>query len=412
MAGPMPLQGIRVLDFTNVIAGPVATRVLCALGAEVIKVEPPWGRHILRGTARPLPGARPFNAIPSFNEVNRGKRSIAVDLTHPAGRDLVRRLVRVCDLVVENFAPRVMPNLGLTYEDLRPERPDLIYVSMPALGYQGPWKDFVAFGPGTEALAGLSDLTGYEDGPPLKPANFYADQNGAMHAVVAVLVALRHRRRTGRGQRLFVVLREAVQAVIGEFFLAWQMTGRLPRRQGNCHPWMAPHGVYPGREPDTWLALAVPDDPAFRRLCAEMGQPALAEDPRFADSLSRHRHQTALDEEVARWTRRHSPLDLAPRLQALGIPASAVLTAPEVVADPHWQARGFLERVEHPEMGPALHPTLPWRASRIPYPSGRIAPPYAQDNEAVLRDLLGLSPAEVQALKEQGAVVDHPRGEE
>ena len=170
---PLPLSHVRVIDLTNVIAGPVATRVLGQLGAQVIKVEQPWGRAIgnisMHTAADGRP--RPYNTVATFNEVNRAKLSIAIDLAHEGGKRLFRNLVGVSDVVIDNYSPRVMGNLGLSYEALRKVRPDLIMVSMPAMGSSGPWANYISFGPGTDALGGLSDVTGYKGGPPHKPGN-------------------------------------------------------------------------------------------------------------------------------------------------------------------------------------------------------------------------------------------------
>ncbi|MCH8088025.1 MAG: CoA transferase, partial [Chloroflexi bacterium] len=179
--GPLPLHHVRVVDLTNVIAGPVATRVLGQLGAQVIKVELPWGRAIgnIALHTQESNHPRPYNAVATFNEVNRAKLSIAIDLGHKNGKRLFLELVGLSDVVIENYSPRVMGNLGFPYQELVKVRPDLIMISMPALGDPGPWSNYISFGPGTEALAGLCDITGYQGGPPLKPGNFYADQNAA-----------------------------------------------------------------------------------------------------------------------------------------------------------------------------------------------------------------------------------------
>jgi crotonobetainyl-CoA:carnitine CoA-transferase CaiB-like acyl-CoA transferase len=406
----LPLEGIRIVDLTLVIAGPVATRILAALGAEVIKVEAPWGRAIGRGSSPPsLPGApRPYNALPTFNEVNRGKKSISLNLQHPLGREAFLRLVTLSDVVVENLSPRVLPNLGLDYPVLRRYRPDVILVSMPALGHKGPWGHYIAFGPGVEALGGLSSITGYEGGQPHKPGNYYADQNAAFHAALAVLVAVYRRRRTGRGAHLRVVLREATQATMGEFFLEPQMTGRIPTPMGNRHPWMAPHGIYPCRGEDAWVAIACATDAHFHALCAVIGRPDLTEDPRFADSLARKRHEALLDAPISAWTRRHTPREAMLILQGMGVPAGAVLTVADILGDPHWRERGFVEEVDHPEMGRTLHPTLPWQATGMPRRQSTPAPLFAQDNRVILQDLLGLPPAVVAQMDAEGVSPSEP----
>ncbi|MFN3973866.1 MAG: CaiB/BaiF CoA transferase family protein [Dehalococcoidia bacterium] len=408
----LSLEGVRIVDLTLVIAGPVATRVLAALGAQVIKVEPPWGRTVGRVHSLPslLGSARPYNANPAFNEVNRGKMSISLNLQHPLGKEAFLRLVSVSDVVIENFSPRVLPNLGLDYPILRQHRPDIILVSMPALGHKGPWRNYISFGPGTDALGGLSSVTGYEGGQPHKPGNYYADQNSAYHTAFAVMCALYRRRRTGKGAHLRIALREATQAVIGEYFLEPQMTGRVPTRMGNRHPWMAPHGIYPCKGEDAWVALACAADEHFRALCLLIGRPNLADDPRFADTLSRKRNEALLDGPISQWTSQHTPREAMHLLQRAGVPAGAVFKAPEMLEDPHWKALGFVQEVEHPEMGRALHPGLPWRASEMTPRQGVPAPLYAEHNEAVLHSILGLDPQVVTQMREEKVAPAEPIG--
>ena len=271
----LPFRHVRIIDLTNVIAGPVTTRVLGQLGAQIIKVELPWGRAIgnvqmhTQDTEQP----RPYNTVATFNEVNRAKMSIAINLAHEGGRGLFRELVSVSDVVLENYSPRVMPNLSLSYESLVKVRPDLIMVSMPGLGESGPWVNHISFGPGTDALSGLSDVTGYEGGPPHKPGNFYADPNSAFHVATSIMAALRQRHRTGRGQHVQVVLREATMAIIGEQFLGYQLNGKPPQRMGSRHPSMAPHNVYRCNGDDAWVVIAVESDDEWQRFCSAIGEP-------------------------------------------------------------------------------------------------------------------------------------------
>ena len=188
------LDSVRIADLTNVIAGPVSTRMLAQLGAEVIKVELPWGRAIGNITMHASgSGDRPYNQVTSFNEVNRAKKSIAIDLTHEEGRETFKEIVGISDIVIQNYSPRVMHNLGLDYDNLVSIKPDIIMVSMPALGLEGPWSQYISFGPGTDALSGLSSVTGYRDGPPHKPGNFYADHNSAFHVAAGIMSSLYRR---------------------------------------------------------------------------------------------------------------------------------------------------------------------------------------------------------------------------
>jgi benzylsuccinate CoA-transferase BbsF subunit len=373
-------------------------------------VEQPWGRTIgsiaMHGfqTGR----ARPYNTIANFNEVNRAKLSIAINLAHERGKWLFRRLVSVSDVVIENYSPRVMRNLDLAYESLREVRPDVIMVSMPALGDSGPWTNYTSFGPGTDALAGLSDVTGYQGGPPHKPGNFYADQNAAFHVAVATMAALRQRRRTGRGQRMEVVLREATMAIIGEYFLEYQLTGRAPQRTGNYHPSMAPHNVYRCRGDDAWVAIAVASDEEWRRFRTAVGSPTWCGEDGFATASGRLRRRERLDRLVQGWTEHRTPYEVMHALQRHGVKAGAVLKPPEALEDPHYRERGFIDRTEHPEAGSYVHPGLPWKTSGGPHDLGRRAPLFAEHSDWVLSDLLSLDEDEVVALRQEATAPLEP----
>ena len=286
---------------------------------------------------------RPYNKHAGFNEVNRAKKSLALDLADARGKALFEGLVSISDVVIENYSPRVMPNLGLAYEHLRTLRPDLIMVAMPALGRPGPWSDYVSFGPGTEGLGGMCHVTGYENGPPSKPGNFYSDQTSAFHVATAIMAAIWKRRRTGEGKRLEMVLRDVTMAVIGEKFLEYQLTGRGPGRVGNRHHGMAPHNVYRCQGEDAWVVIAVASDEEFSKFAECIGNAAWKTDDRFATISARLQNQDALDPIIEAWTQLRSPQEAMHRLQAAGVRAGAVLKARETLADPQYQARGFVD---------------------------------------------------------------------
>ncbi len=455
-----PLAGIRVLDFTNAVAGPTATSILGDFGADVIKIEGPDTRNPNPPGAAPLrPGApdEPYNRVIHFNDLNRGKRSLVLDLRRAEGRKLFLELARVSDAVVENFSPRVMANLGLDYPDLCRVRPDIILVSMPAFGKSGPYKDRISYGPGIDAMSGLSHLTGYEDGPPSKPGNFYCDQNAAQLAALSLLAAVRHRRRTGEGQYVECAMIEGELQIVAEALLDVQLNGRVQTRTGNRHPWQAPHGVYatgnrneeigtsvekaegtgrmdvgahgvrPGDVDDSgrgvftrpqlasepggsWIAIAVETDAQFAALCRELGRPELAADPRFADALSRHANQDALDAIVAAWTAGQEKHALQRRLQAAGVPAGAVLNVRELLEDEHVQFRDVFQRLEYPDLArPFPHTRVAFKlrgrhASRIDTP----APRFGGANRAVLGGLLGLADETLAALYAGGITTEVP----
>jgi crotonobetainyl-CoA:carnitine CoA-transferase CaiB-like acyl-CoA transferase len=411
-----PLEGIRIVDITVAVAGPVATHVLGDMGAEVIKIEPPFGRPSKHLEAAPLVEGAPdrrYNRLLRFLDLNRSKLGMTLDLSKEAGRNVFLRLVAQSDVVIENMSPRVLPNLRLDFDELREANERIILVRMPAFGTWGPLRDFVSYGPGIDAMSGLSWLTGYEDGPPNKPGNYYCDQNAGLLAVVATLAALRHRDRTGRGQEVELSMLEGELQLVGEALLDYTMNGRVQHRTGNAHPSMSPHGVYPCKGDDAWVAIAVENDAQWSALCALMGQPRLAIDERFADVVSRVRERREIDRLVADWTRTLDKHDAERRLQAAGIPAGAALTVAELFADEQIQARGYFQTVQHPEAGPAPHARAAWTLSGTPSPLERHAPLFGEHNDYVLRELLGLSDDEIASLAEAHVISAEPieRGE-
>ena len=403
---PLPLTGLRVIDLTNVIAGPVATRALGQLGAQVIKVEQPWGRSVgnIALYSEDSRQSRPYNMNAGFNEVNRAKLSISINLADAGGKNLFESLVGISDVVIENYSPRVMGNLGIDYESLRQIRPDLIMVSMPALGEPGPWSNHISFGPGTEGLGGLCDVTGYEGGPPHKPGNFYSDQTSAFHVATAIMAANWKRRRTGKGKHIKIVLRDVTMAVIGESFLEYQLTGRPPKRIGNRHPSMAPHNVYRCKGDDSWVVIAVASDEEWGRFREAIGNPDWSQSDQFATTEGRLLHQDELDDLIQEWTKGLTPQEAMQRLQSCGVKAGAVLKAPEILEDPHYSARGFIDVTEHPDGGAYRHPGLSWKFSSAPTALGQRAPMFAEHSDWVLKDLLSVPQNDVDDLQKEAIV--------
>ena len=406
-----PLADVRVVDFTNAVAGPIASFLLGDLGADVIKVEAPNGRPLYAAGTAPLREGgedRSYNRVMLFNELNHGKRGVVLNVARPDGRAVFLRLVAQSDAVVENFAPRVMGNLGLDYDDLRRVKPDIILVSMPAFGLSGPYRDRISYGPGVDAMSGLSHLTGYADGPPMKPGNFFCDQNAGVHSAFATLAALWHRRRTGEGQRVELAMIEGEFQIIGDAYIDFAMNGRERFRAGNDHPSMAPHDVYPCRGEDAWIAIAVEDDEQWRALCGVLGQPDLAADPRFAEAADRHRHRHELRPVIAAWTAERTHHEAQQALQAAGVPAGAVLNAVELLADPHVTAREAFNYVDVPNVGPTPYPRMAFLLDRTPVPITKAAPGFGEDNDAVFRGLLGMTDEEVARLETAGVTARVP----
>lgn len=405
----LPLTGVRVLDLSKVWAGPYGTRLLADMGAEVIKVEAPGAWDMTRSLALlPRETERIYNRSAYFNHYNRNKYGCAIDLSHPKGRELGLRLVTLSDVVIENYRSDVLERLDFTYEAMRAAREDIILISMPSHGLWGPEARHVAYGTHIEQLGGLVALSGYPDGPPHRSAISYGDPIAGAFAAAAAIAALLYRRWTGRGQHIEVAQWEAFLPMVGEFFVEYGITGREPPRRGNRHASMAPHGVYPCAGDDAWIAVAVPSDAEFAALCEAMGRPELARDERFADVVSRHRNQDELDAIVSIWTRERSKADAAARLQSAGVPAMPVITVPELLEDPQLAARGFFEEVAHREAGTWMMDGPVWRFDKTPAHVRLPAPCFAEHNDYVLRDLLGLSEDEVAALEREGVTSREP----
>jgi benzylsuccinate CoA-transferase BbsF subunit len=399
-----PLADIRVLDFTWVWAGPFATQLLADLGAEVIKVES--ARRTDNTRLGRLPDGTPkgLNRNAGHNQLNRGKLSINCDLSSARGREIILRLAAVCDVAVENFAPRVLPGLGLGYERLSEINPGLIMLSMSGLGARGPLRDTVLYGNSQLALAGMGSMIGYRGGPPENIAFAHGDPVNSYHAFYAILAAIYGRARSGCGQHIELSQLEGLLATMAEGVLEYTLNGREPERSGNDHAGRAPHNVYHGRDPGSWLSIAVGSDAEWNGLCAAMGQPDWAKDDRFGDPRSRWELRDELDEHVAAWVRTGELHELAEMLQRHGVPAAAMDTVRELVTDPHLRERDFFVEIDHPETGPRGAIGTPFKLSGATLPPYRHAPLFGEHTDAILGDLLGYSTAELEQLREEGAL--------
>ena len=395
------LSGVRVADFTWVLAGPHATKVLADFGAQVIKVEDPTGRDLARRLP-PFPTEeRDPDQAGYYINLNRNKLSLTLDLRKPLGREVALKLVSISDVVIENFSAGVMERLGLGYEELVKVRPDVVMVRMAGLGQTGPMRSYVSYGPIIQALSGLTYHTGYRDRPPVGIGYSYSDFVAGIHAAFAVLVALHHRRRTGRGQYIDLSQLETSVSFLGPGLLDWTVNGRVPERAGNRLGYVdaAPHGVYPCAGEDRWCAIAVFTDGEWEAMVRVMGSPAWAREERWATAEGRARQADELDERVARWTRERPAEEVARRLQEAGVAASVVQNARDLIqGDEHLRERGFYVELEHPTVGRRLFEGTPIKMSDAPGGPRRPGPLLGQDTDYVLRQVLGLSDDEVTQL--------------
>ena len=388
------LKGMRVLDFTRVLAGPYATRILADFGAEVIKVQ----------TQRTMEGAE-VNRGAYFRTWNRNKRGITLDMRHPEAAGILMRLVGACDILIENFSPRVMTNWGLTYDRLTEVRPDLIMLSSSGMGQTGPWKDYVAYAPTVHALGGLTHLTSYREGPPVGPGFSYGDVMAGLYGAFAVLAALEHRENTGKGQYIDLSEYEVVCSLIGPALMeaAARESGAAPG--GNCpddEP-AAPCGCYRCKGRDQWCVLSVHDECEWKALCRVIG-PALAQDDRFSSPAKRKVHGQELDALIDAWTQGRSAQEAAQVLQQAGVPSGPVQNAKEVAEDPQHEARAFFVETTHPQEGPLFSDRTPLWQDQDVVPPWKAAPLMGEDNFYVYRELLGMSEEEYRSYVKAGVI--------
>lgn len=398
------LADVKVLDFMWVMAGPAATRVLADYGATVVRVEST--RRI--DTARTLAPYRDGTLGPEnsgcFQNLNAGKRLVTLDPTNPAGRRVVLELVRWADVVTESFSPGTMRRWGLDYDTLRGEKADLVMVSTCLMGQTGPLATFAGYGNLAAAISGFSNLGGWPDRPPAGPFSAYTDYVSPRFIAAAILAALDHRRRTGEGQFVDLSQAEASLHFLAPAILDYTVNGRVGGRVGNRDPDHAPHGVYPARGDDRWIAIAATSDAAWQALCAAMASPDLAADARFTHASGRRDHADALDAIVAAWTRDREAAAVEEDLQARGVAAHVVQTSRDLVRDPQLAARRHFVTLEHPEGGPTVVEGSRFVLSRTPATYRDRAPSYGLDNELVLRDVLGYDDDAITALVASGAL--------
>ncbi|MGE5597569.1 MAG: CaiB/BaiF CoA transferase family protein [Hyphomicrobiales bacterium] len=392
----LPFEGIRVADLTMMWAGPYATRILAELGAEVIKIESPSAWDNVR-TLIPQPGVEdPWNSSYYFNDYNRDKKSLALDLAQERGKEVFLRLVEKCDVVIENYRADVMEKLGLTYEVIREHRPDVVMVSMAGFGKTGPERDYVGFGPIIEQMAGVASTTGYgDDGMPYKTGISYGDPIAGIAAVGAVALGLIQRRKTGQGCYVDLAQRETMAAQIGEFFVASSLRGEDPKHQGGRSPRYAPQGVYRAQGNEQWIAISVRSDDEWRALTGVIGASELG-GLNYEERRARH---DDLDARIEAWTSQQHPQQAMLALQEAGVPAGRVLDTKDIHDDPHLAARGFWVRLPHPKMHPWRQPSTAWRLVEANPQMRRHAPLFGEHSREILRDLAGCSESDIDELE-------------
>ena len=396
-------------------AGPNAGRHWADAGADVIKVESCRRPDPLRIQARGIypdhdpggPKGDHWNRSGMVNERNRNKRSLAIDLASPRGREIFLQLVSHADIVSQNYSSRVMPSLGLGYDTLSELNPRLILVSLMSQGLTGPESDYVSYGPNLEQLSGISYFSGYPDDEESSVGFALPDPLGGAGAALAVAAALRHRDATGRGMHIDLSQRETASLVIGDALVEQSLGGR-PARLGNHEPGATPSDCYPSRGEDRWVAISVRSDDDWARLCEAMRQPELATDSRFASIVGRRRHRAELDALIGRWTSQLDHQTAMEQLQQLGIAAAAVLNPRELFRDKHLRQRGFWEPTTDYSAGEQEYTGRPMRLSSTPYGGRTPTPGLGQHNREILGELLGMEDTELDSLEADGVIGAEP----
>lgn len=398
-----PFADIKVLDLTTFWAGAYLTCYLGAFGAEIVKVESiqrPDGFRYSGAWAHE--GDRWYERGGLWQATNLNKRAITLDLMSEQGRDLVRRLVRQADVVVENFSPRVIEQFGLDYESLVELKRDVILVRMPGFGLHGPWREYVGWALNFEQTSGMAAVTGYADGPPCTLQG-PADPIVGVHAGVALLAALEHRRRTGDGQLIEIAQIEVAACLTAEAVIEYSMNGITQPRTGNRHHGLV-QGVYPTAVDDVWVALSVRDDTDWAQLAAAMGRPDLIADARFVSADERERSHDDIDDMVAEWTRTRTAEEIVGDLRARHVPAERVMTADGMYEIEQLDVRGYYEAFEHPITGRHRYPGWPFTMTPGPRSHHRFAPPTLGQHNAEVLNGLGLSDDEIEALRTQRVI--------
>ena len=400
-----PLSGIRILDLTHVWAGPLSTRTLSDLGAQVVKVERPHGRGPREAAGEPIggwmggePGPEPWNANAIFVKLHRNSRSVAIDLKDYRGKQLFLELVGVVDVVIENFSARAMPSLGLTPDVLLAANPNIIYVTMPGFGASGAYSNWVAFGPSVEPMSGITNVMGYSAKEPRNTAMALMDPTSGMSATSAMLSALRERARTGKGMVVELSLHESGVTFSGPWLIAHQL-GETIEPIGNRHPQMAPHGMFRCQGEDNWIAVACIDNAEWQALAQ-----LIPDLDGSLDLAARRACENEIEAAIATWTADITKGEAANRLQSAGVSAGPVYTTPDMLADEQIQARGFFVPLEPKVPVPGNPIKMDGISDADWTPCDRLG----GSNAEVLKEWLDWTDEQVQALAQDGVLADKP----
>jgi crotonobetainyl-CoA:carnitine CoA-transferase CaiB-like acyl-CoA transferase len=398
MRGVDPLAGLKVVDLTRILAGPYCTQALADAGADVIKIEEPGKGDDTRGWGPPfVQGESTY-----YLSVNRGKRSLTLNLKHEDGRQLLRRLVDQADVLVENFRPGTLDRLGFSYEAVRARNPRLVYASVSGYGPDGPWGGKPGYDAVAQGESGVMSITGAPDGPPTRVGASVADVLAGMTAFQGILLALVRRQRTGEGGQVDVSLLESVLAPLCYHGAAYLLAGEVPARLGNRHPSLAPYETFEAA--DGHVIVAVGNDALWRAFCGVLARPDLEADPAFATNAQRVRNYEALRSRLVPLLRAAPVAEWLARLEGAGIPCGRVRTVAEALDSEQVAARGLLLDVVHPTLGPGRYLGSPIHLSEAGRGSRRPPPRLGEHTQEVLAERLGVSGEEIEDLRRRGVV--------
>jgi crotonobetainyl-CoA:carnitine CoA-transferase CaiB-like acyl-CoA transferase len=392
-----PLAGVRVLDLTRVLAGPFCSMILGDMGAEVIKIEEPGKGDDTRSWPPFVGGEATY-----FMAVNRNKQSLTLNLKAPDGRAILQKLARKSDVVLENFRAGTMERLGLGYKTLAKLNPRLVYCAISGFGESGPEASRAGYDLVVQAESGIMDITGFEDGPPVKVGTSIADLVAGMSAAHGVTLALLARHRTKRGQKVEISMQDAMAALLTYQAGIYFGTGNKPGRRGNKHPSIVPYEVF--KAADAYLTLGVANNSLWERCCAALEHPELMKDPRYATEAARVQNRDVLVPRLNEILGTRAADDWLKRFEAVGVPAGRIRTVAEVCESPHLRARGMIVTVSHPKAGALRVLGVPVRLHATPGKAATPPPLLGQHTERVLRGVLGLKRAEVERLRAAGVV--------
>jgi crotonobetainyl-CoA:carnitine CoA-transferase CaiB-like acyl-CoA transferase len=402
----LPLEGVRVVDFSMGWAGPICTRTLADLGADVIKIEatqyPDWWRGVDRRPAYVL--GQMYEKSVRYCIMNRNKRGITLDLTRPQGLDLAKRLVADADIVVDNYSVEVLPKLGLGYDVLSKLNPKLVMMSMSAFGAGSVNRDCRAYGSTLEQGSGLPSVTGDAGGPPVMSHTAFGDAVGGLNGCAAVLTALIHARLAGSGQFIDLAQIECMMPFAAPWIIAHSIDGKAPVKYGNRHPDFVPHGRFACAGDDNWIVVAVSSDAMWPKLAALLGRADWASDPALKGAAGRRAIEGEIEAAVSAWTSARDPEAAMNALQAAGIAAGVARLPIELLQDPQLHARGFIQQVDRAFIGAHPQPSMPFRETEKPYPIRSAPPTLGEHNREILGGVLGLSDADIDQLTREGII--------